>query len=364
MANAPKRWGRKHAIRARSFRWLRATDIFCQPGLTKPPQTETISLRRWTRGIETAFFERPFLFGLDPHPTDMLRYSHRALTPQPKGSPYARHPETHTAIKREPHGSQAKRPQAFTPVTGPRCRMPYVECLMPAIECLPSTTSTKSAGAYLLAYTRIASSGKHATPNQKDTPVPHWSTTPPDRSGPRPLPIIRTPVGKSIVATILSDAMLGCPTHFWGGRTTPCEAPDCPACNAGSPTRWHGYLIIFSEQQRTSAILEIPDAAAEQLTLLAHSLPTLRGAKIKAVRTKATRNARVLIELQPPSLEQKNLPRAADLQTLLAMIWKLPTTAVSASPDEPNAIALRIDEEIMRKRNGKPLPTQNENVQR
>jgi len=194
--------------------------------------------------------------------------------------------------------------------------------------------------------------------------VPQWSSSPPDRSGPRPLPIIRTPIAKPIVATILSDAMMGCPTHFWGGRTTPCEAPDCEACNAGSPTRWHGYLVIFSEQQRTSAILEIPDAAAEQLTLLAYSLPTLRGAKIKVTRSKATRNARVLIELQAPTIEQKNLPRAADLQTLLALIWKLPTTALVAATDAQKAITLRIDEEIMRKRNGKPLPSDVEHVQR
>lgn len=194
--------------------------------------------------------------------------------------------------------------------------------------------------------------------------MPHWSNTPPDRSGPRPLPIVRTPVGRSLYATIISDKMLGCPTHFWGGRTTPCEAPDCEACNAGSPTRWHGYLIVFDERCRTSSILEIPDAAAEQLTLLAHSLPTLRGATIKASRTKSTRNARVLIELQPPSLEQKNLPRAAPLETLLALIWKLPTTAVSTVEDENNTNALRLNDILMAKRNGKPAPAEAKNVQR
>lgn len=186
--------------------------------------------------------------------------------------------------------------------------------------------------------------------------MPQWSNTPPERTTPRPLPIIRTPVGKSLAATILSDEMIGCPTHFWGGRTSPCEAPDCDACNHGSPTRWHAYLAIYSAENQSSAILELPDAAAEQLALLARGLPTLRGARIRVSRTKSTRNARVIVDLRQPLMPQPPIPAAPDLPAIMAIIWKLPASTISTEQSDLRRAAIKLDALVLAKRNGKPLP--------
>jgi hypothetical protein len=136
----------------------------------------------------------------------------------------------------------------------------------------------------------------------------------------------------------------------------PCEAPDCEACNHGSPTRWHAYIGIYNPDNNASAVLELPEAAADQLALLARGLPTLRGARIRATRTKSTRNARVVVELQPPALDLRYLPAAPDLPAIMATVWKLPATAVTTDEPALRQAAIRLDEIIMAKRNGTPTP--------
>jgi len=193
--------------------------------------------------------------------------------------------------------------------------------------------------------------------------MPNWTDTPTPRRGPRPLPIMRTPVGKPLVATITTDRMSCCPTHFWGGRTTPCEKPDCDACNHGSPSREHAYLGIYFIDQQASAILELPDGAAEQLALLAKNLPTLRGARIRVTRTKLSRNARVCVELAPPAINPPPLPTPPQLREILAIIWKLPQAAITEEKADMRQNTIRLDAIIMAKRNGKPTPSATPNVQ-
>jgi len=186
--------------------------------------------------------------------------------------------------------------------------------------------------------------------------MPDWSNCPPERTSPRPLQLIRTPVGRALTATITSERLLGCLTHWWGGRTSPCETPHCDACNHGSPTRWHGYLGLYDERTRGLALLELTDSCDDAIRDAIKLYGSLRGCRIKAYRAKASRNGRVILEIRAPAIDVAALPAAPDVPATLAMIWNLPKAATSA-PSQPHAIdEIATSSEVADKMRGAKTP--------
>jgi len=167
--------------------------------------------------------------------------------------------------------------------------------------------------------------------------MPSWSTIVPEQPHHHGYDLRRTPPDKPIRAIITSDDLIGCYTHFWTGRTVPCEAPDCPACNAQSPARWHCYIAALESGTRDHFIFECTAKAAQPLLSWREAHGTLHGCFFTAHRPKRRRNARVEIICKPIDLTKVNLPKAPDLIKAMSVIWRLPATALTTPTGEHNS---------------------------
>lgn len=154
--------------------------------------------------------------------------------------------------------------------------------------------------------------------------MPHWSNDPPRHDEQPALPLRRTPANGCIVAFITTDDLIGCDTHFWQGKTMPCERPDCPACQKGVPFRWHGYLGCSNPVDRSAFLFEMTARAADSFKQYRSSYGSLRGAKFRASRWKSAPNARILIEIKPGDIPPESLPPAPDVVACMSIIWELP----------------------------------------
>lgn len=182
--------------------------------------------------------------------------------------------------------------------------------------------------------------------------MPQWSSEPPSLPLVRPLPLMRTPVGKGIGGTITCDGILGCPTHYWGGRTVPCEAEECAACNAGQRAVWHGYVSAYDEGTRCHFIFEFTDLPADEFNAARRQFGTLRGVRFSARRAKPHKNARVLVTITPPRVGPLHIPKEPDLAVVLCHIWRIPTGAVVVDDRGHTEATLHLDPGVMGEQNG------------
>lgn len=169
--------------------------------------------------------------------------------------------------------------------------------------------------------------------------MPNYSNTPPaDGRGPA-FSIRRTPTRPPLSAIVTSEDLLGCATHFYGGRTIPCEAPDCPACLDQMPWRWHGYVAAIDLTTMQHFIFETTAQAADVFVAYRARHGTLRGCQFEAKRAHERPNGRVLLRCKPADLQRTNLPQAPDIPRALNTLWNI---------TKPN--------EVLRRKPGK-LPT-------
>ena len=156
----------------------------------------------------------------------------------------------------------------------------------------------------------------------------HFTSTPPEKSSGSGLRLLRTPSPGKLIAVVTSDDLVGCPTHFYNKRTVPCTPPDCPACAASYPWRWHGYLSASDLKTHEHFLFEMTAQAVEPLTLYRQRHHTLRGCMFEASRLGLHANGRVVIRCKPVDLTQVDLPKSPDLIACLCHIWNVPTTQV------------------------------------
>jgi hypothetical protein len=141
----------------------------------------------------------------------------------------------------------------------------------------------------------------------------------------------RVKPGKTLVTAITSEDLIGCKTHFWGGRTVPCETPNCKACAEGVPWRWHAYIACYDPGPNEHWLLELTAPAAQKLLEYRSIYGTLRGCKLRAHRANFARNSRLLLETSPLDLTKITLPAAPHLERCMAIIWNLPLPAIRAT---------------------------------
>lgn len=158
--------------------------------------------------------------------------------------------------------------------------------------------------------------------------MPSWSNQLPPTPTHHGYTLKRTPVDRPLKAVATSEDLAVCLTHFWGGRTTPCEKPECPACNAQSPTRAHVYLSALEQATHEHFIFECTSTAALPFAEWLSYHRTLRGCYFTAFRPKRRRNAKVEILCKPIDLAKINLPHPPDLRLAMAVIWQLPGVAI------------------------------------
>jgi len=176
--------------------------------------------------------------------------------------------------------------------------------------------------------------------------MPSWSNQLPDESDVHAFDLIRTPPDAPLRGVVTCADLNVCLTHFWGGRTTPCESPDCPACRAMSPKRAHVYVSAFEIHSKHHFIFECTALAAAPFRDWIREAQTLRGCCFQATRPKRRRNAKVDIITQAVDLTKFTLPPSPDVAAAMSIIWRLPKTATSIEPDQNRATRVSTASEI------------------
>lgn len=145
----------------------------------------------------------------------------------------------------------------------------------------------------------------------------------------------RTPERGALQGIITCENYIVCDTHFYRGRTQPCERvsndgektiddSNCAACRDKIGYRTHVYASVFDVKTREHFIFECTDHAAKPLDDYQKSNGTLRGCILYASRPKGTKNSKVFVETNTANLQKIVLPNPPDLQRALCVIWRIP----------------------------------------
>jgi len=123
--------------------------------------------------------------------------------------------------------------------------------------------------------------------------------------------------------------MIGTATHYFHGRTTPCDDEKCDACDHGVPWRWHGYVSLYGPTTHSHGLFEMTARASEPLKAYREAHGTLRGCMILAKRINASPNARVIITTSVADLQSILLPPEPHILEALSIIWNIPLPAIA-----------------------------------
>ncbi len=158
-----------------------------------------------------------------------------------------------------------------------------------------------------------------------------FSNAPPSDPRGIALPLTRTPSTGNLRALITSDDLIGCYTHFWKGRTLPCDVDDCAACAGGMPYRWHAWVSALTSQKRQHILFEMTAQVAEVFAEYKTANGTLRGALFDANRPSRRPNGRVCVQIKSQDLTGITLPTAPDLIKCLSIIWNIATPSFNVA---------------------------------
>jgi hypothetical protein len=175
--------------------------------------------------------------------------------------------------------------------------------------------------------------------------VPNFTTKLPKQGKHQGYDIKRTPTSTAMTAIITCENLAVCDTHYWNGRTSPCERivneegktlddSPCPACIAKQAWRTHVYVSAFLAKTHEHIIFECTANAAKPLEEYFQATGTLRGCIINAIRPKGGPNSKVVITTNTANLTKVNLPQPPDLIRALAVIWRLPKTALTTQNEQ------------------------------
>jgi hypothetical protein len=172
--------------------------------------------------------------------------------------------------------------------------------------------------------------------------MPTWSTTLPPEGKNHGYKLVRTPVGPSLSAIITCENILVCDTHFWHGRTTPCERivdengrtiddTPCQACTQKQAWRSHCYVSAFNTKVHGHFIFECTALAAKPFAEWFTTYGTLRGCGFTATRSKPTPNSKVILYTSAANLTKIPIPNPPDVARALSVIWRLPAAALEVT---------------------------------
>jgi len=164
--------------------------------------------------------------------------------------------------------------------------------------------------------------------------MPTWSNQLPPLCKHTGYDIRRTPATSALQAIVTNEDILVCNTHYFHGRTTPCEKPECAACNEGMPSRTHVYVSAFDPRTQQHFIFECTSNAAKAFADYRDANGTLRGCHFYATRPKGTKNSKVVIQTNTANLGKINIPSPPDLVKALCVIWRIPTDGATAKKEK------------------------------
>lgn len=151
-----------------------------------------------------------------------------------------------------------------------------------------------------------------------------WTPRPPQDEGGTYIPIAVVDPRLPLRVICLSREMEGVMTHFWHDRTRPCvltAGSTCPACTAGSPTRWKGYLFGYIPAISRIVLLQLTRATVRKTPLLL-SAQDLRGYHVTLSRFGLSRNGQLSVDLVAPRGLVPSLPTIPNIRDSLERIWK------------------------------------------
>jgi len=174
--------------------------------------------------------------------------------------------------------------------------------------------------------------------------MPTWRNTLPPEGKHMGFSLHRTPSTGDVRAVITSDDLLVCDTHFWHGRTMPCERllndqghtiddSPCHPCREKVAYRTHCYVAAYDSKKSEHFIFECTTHAAKAFAEYREATGSLRGCAFRASRPKGTPNGKVLIETAPSNLAKYPLPQPPNVVLALAVIWRLPLTGLAIEHD-------------------------------
>jgi hypothetical protein len=129
--------------------------------------------------------------------------------------------------------------------------------------------------------------------------------------------------------------MIVCDTHFYHGRTSPCERQQndeggtiddsmCGPCREKIGYRTHAYVAAFDVKRNEHFLFECTTHAAKAFAEYREATGTLRGCAFQASRPKCTPNGKVAIITNTVNLAKCKLPKEPNLILALSVIWRLP----------------------------------------
>jgi len=175
--------------------------------------------------------------------------------------------------------------------------------------------------------------------------MPVFRNSLPQSTGAHGYDLKRTPASSALQGIVTCDDVLVCDTHFFRGRTAPCERvyndegktiddSACQPCREKIGFRTHVYVSVFDLKKREHFIFECTAVAAKSLSEYRASNGTLRGCILYASRPKGTKNSKVFIETNTANLAKQPLPQPPDLERALCVIWRIPIDTLE--PIEPH----------------------------
>lgn len=176
--------------------------------------------------------------------------------------------------------------------------------------------------------------------------MPEWFTNLPPEATNQSLPIRRTPPSKTITCIVTTEDLLGTMTHFYRGRTTPCERPDCEPCRDGQPWRYHAYVGAWARNAGLHFIFEMTAQAAEKLVEFREKYGTLRSCQIEAYRWGKRSNGRVVLKASPSGIPPTDLPLAPNMIKCLSVLWNIPLPDLDIAGRTKQAPKLSVSEKL------------------
>jgi len=153
----------------------------------------------------------------------------------------------------------------------------------------------------------------------------------------------RTPAKGKVKAVFTSPSVMGCPVHFFNGRTVPCmQDSGCVPCEHGRSYRWMAYFACVDQSDGEHIIYEVTALVHSQLARCDEERGGLRGIEFHAWRPSGRINGRIsfLFSKKPKNLD--GLPSPPDVPAVMEHIWSpsldvvVPPNALRAREASPN----------------------------
>lgn len=138
--------------------------------------------------------------------------------------------------------------------------------------------------------------------------------------------LIRCPPKGLRSAFVISHQPVTVPTHWWGGRTTPCVKSDdkpCPACEKQTRIDFKTYMFICLDPPGRPLLLELPPPATRTFREWFKTHRTLRGCRFALARRGGRPKGQVISDTLDTTAALCPLPTAPSLMETLCRIWKV-----------------------------------------